>query len=243
MTTRLDTTGASNFYYYGKPTDEVPKTPYPLGQEISTQFPATVAKIRLVAIFAFTAFAGFRFAQLLAATRIASFSKSYSALFVPAAFLAAHTAYKHLFTKDPLVEAFYKIAGGENEYNNLPEIKLDPTKKTSQTLRNQLSWNALEHPVYRLTTSDGRKGMVIKGLSYSKKKGSLLADVLPSAHTQRTLFLSRRSIHMTSHKDRGYLRECLLLLLALILNVGKTHFLKLYPAVLGIPKSVELLPV
>ena len=80
---------------------------------------------------------------------------------------ASYTAYRHLLTKDPLVEAFYKIAGGEKEYQALPELK--PKEKQKQTYEYaDQDWSKLEHPKYRFLTKDGRKGLLVKGLSYLK---------------------------------------------------------------------------
>lgn len=101
---------------------------------------------------------------------------------------ALYTTYKHLLANDSLVETFYKIAGGEESYNNLPEFNPDqenadnsvigkaqkPSVKPEEIKNNtsmtayrfyDISWKALEHPVYRFTTQDGRKGMLVKGLN------------------------------------------------------------------------------
>jgi hypothetical protein len=107
--------------------------------------------------------------------------------------LAAYIAYKHLLIKDPLVEAFYKIAGGKENYENLPEILLEKNKKTYENFK--MTWASLEHPAYRFTTSDGRKGMLIKGLSDSKERGVLemLVNAGPTPTQSLMIFIEKVS--------------------------------------------------
>jgi hypothetical protein len=50
----LNVTGAKNFYYYGKPSNQIKETTLPPGQKIWTQLPANVAKIRIGAILFLT---------------------------------------------------------------------------------------------------------------------------------------------------------------------------------------------
>jgi len=155
----VNTLEASHFYYYGKPANEIPNTPFPLGHRITTQFPGDVAKIRIVMTLALTAIV------VLSDTGFTIWSWPIVILGLS---FAAYTAYKHLLTPDPLVDLFYRIAGGEVGYNNLPVIPIDRARKTWMTFW-AIRWQELKHPVYRFTTIDGRKGMLIKGLSYSEE--------------------------------------------------------------------------
>jgi|GEM_PF-2339725 len=157
----LDATGATNFYYYGKPADQITDKTYPTGQKIWTQLPVNVAKIRIGVILAVTAY----FFHTLQKNPMVS-EWRWLVVIVGVA-LAAWVAYKYLLSEDPLVETFYKIAGGKEEYEKLPEFPLDKNKKTYANF--DITWANLEHPLYRFLTSDGRKGLMIKGLSHSKK--------------------------------------------------------------------------
>ncbi|HEX4839841.1 MAG TPA: hypothetical protein VFU89_05320 [Rhabdochlamydiaceae bacterium] len=157
----LDATGATNFYYYGKPANQITDKTYPTGQRIWTQLPVNVAKIRIGVILAITAY----FFQAMQKNPMVG-EWRWLVVIVGVA-LAAWVAYKYLLTKDPLVETFYKIAGGKEEYEKLPEFPLDKNKKTYANF--EITWKSLEHPLYRFLTSDGRKGLVVKGLSHSKK--------------------------------------------------------------------------
>lgn len=157
----LDTTGATNFYYYGRPADQITDKTYPSGQKIWTQLPANVAKIRIGVILAVTAY----FFQVMQKNPMVG-EWRWLVVIVGVA-LAAWVAYKYLLTADPLVEAFYKIAGGKEEYEKLPEFPLDKNKKTYANFN--ITWASLEHPLHRFSTLDGRKGLVVKGLSHSKK--------------------------------------------------------------------------
>jgi len=211
----LNATSDSHFYYYGHQVDKVPKGPFLLGQRITTRLPEDIlkAKIRIVTTFVLTT------AVVLGIT--GSTLWSWPVLILGLSF-AAYTAYKHLLTRDPLVDVFYRIAGGEAAYNNLPEIRLDPLKKTYENFDRQirlnaqkkthqifhpLSWQELVHSVYRLTTADGRKGMLVKGLTYSEEP-FLYRDESPSlVYTQaRLIFVEKfNADDIPNNKSSGIL--------------------------------------
>lgn len=168
----IETVGASNFYYYGKLSSKIPNPTFPPGQEITTLLPANIVAIRIGAIFILTLCTAYTIARIPVLTILRW------PVIILGITLSAYIAYKHLLIKDPLVEAFYKIAGGKDNYDKLPEIKLDASKKTCDNFN--ISWDALEHPVYRFITTDGRKGLLVKGLSNSAELG-LCGEALTQA--------------------------------------------------------------
>jgi hypothetical protein len=181
----LDVTGAKNFYYYGKPSDQVPNPPYPPGQKITTQLPANVAKIRIGVILALTAYVSYKIYKVTGSIVWCW------PLVVLGVTLAAYVAYQHLLKKDPLIEAFYKIAGGKENYEKLPQIPIEKNKKTYESFK--MAWASLEHPAYGFTISDGRKGMLIKGLSDFKERGieEALIGVGPTATEALMIFVEK----------------------------------------------------
>lgn len=79
------------------------------------------------------------------------------------------TAYSHLYKQeDPLVQAFYQIAGGKEKFEKLPEITLDPDKTLTDTVK-ALSWDKLAAPMSRATLN-GRQVVIVKALSRHKEK-------------------------------------------------------------------------
>jgi hypothetical protein len=212
--TTLSTAGTANFYYFGKPLTEIENPTFPRGQKITTQLPSNAVKIRI-------------FAVLLMTARVIwiGLTRWNWPVAILGATYALYTAYKHLLSKDPLVEVFYKIAGGQEGYNNLHELKLNideknvaatnststeksdnpitekvqevsakPNKETEKKNKktfnhfDNISWEALEHPVCRFTTQDGRKGMLVKGLS-SLARPNLLNQLIgaPLAQTKAVM--------------------------------------------------------
>ena len=119
--------------------------------QITTQLPRKIALVRIVATVALTV--------LLAAT------VAWPLVFVGAA-LAAWTAYRHLLSKDPLTEVFYRIVGEKDRFAQLPEIRLEqgPNEKICTAI-SRLEWEHLQHPMYRATTADARTIIIVKGMS------------------------------------------------------------------------------
>lgn len=130
----LDATGAKYFYHYTN-TDSLPQ------HKIWTQLPSNIAKIRVGAILAVTAYF---FRVALKTPIIKGWCWPVAILGMS---LAAYISYRHLLTKDPLVETFYKIAGGKENYEKLPEIPLENGRKTYENFK--MAWASLEHPAYR----------------------------------------------------------------------------------------------
>lgn len=166
----LDATGATNFYYYDRPSDRTRGRAYPSGQKIWTQLPADVAAIRIGAILAVTAI------FFLSALKTPAIREWCSLVVVVVGVtLAAWVAFKHLLTNDSLVEAFYKIAGGKENYEKLPEFPMKKNPKTHISF--DITWASLKYPLYRFPTSDGRKGLVVKGSSYSAPTQAIMIFV------------------------------------------------------------------
>jgi hypothetical protein len=179
-----------NFYYYGKPSSEIPNPTFPPGQKITTQLPSNIVAIRIGAIFIVTVYAAYAIARETGLTILRW------PFIIFGITLSAYIAYKHLFIKDPLVEAFYKIAGGKENYDKLPEIKLDGSKRTHENF--VMSWDALEHPVHRFSTSNSRKGLLVKALSSSQTKTKLIFVEKLGPYDTRRVIISNLPEWVTS---------------------------------------------
>lgn len=125
-------------------------------QQTTTQLPKTIALIRVIATIVFTAYLALKLNATIFCLPV---------LFIGAAFVG-WTTYTHLLAKDPLVEVFYRIVGGKDRFDQLPEIRLEqnPNEKISTAIH-RLSWNHLNQPMYRTTTLDGRQVVIVKALS------------------------------------------------------------------------------
>ncbi len=160
----------SNFYWFNSPVENI--TEYlPRNQKITTHLPANVALIRIAATAVFTAYLVAKIGATVWAWPIV----------VVATGFGIYTAVKHIFIKDPLVEAMYKIAGNCHEYNKLPVWNVIKNKKLSQTI-SEIQWKNLDHPLYRALTSDGRKVLIVKG--YDSKEKS---EDSPSSRTEAVM--------------------------------------------------------
>ena len=152
----------NNFLYYGTPLDQCQvnypnfNTTFNSRKEISTQLPKNITVIRVVATLAFT---------LLAALKLSA-SIFYWPVVVAGVAFAGWTIYSHLLSADPLMETFYKISGGKNKFEELPEIDLRqvPNEKIFESIR-RLNWDDLNQSIGRARTLDGRNVFIIKGLS------------------------------------------------------------------------------
>lgn len=120
-----------------------------------TQFPKDVTVIRLIATAAFTA---------LAAGALKSIIWRWLTVVAGLAF-AGWTIYSHLLRKDPLMETFYKIVGGKDQFDNLPNIQLiqSPNEQISTAIE-RIEWDQLDKAIYKAKTLDGRHVMIVKGL-------------------------------------------------------------------------------
>lgn len=133
----------NNFLCYNTPVDQFQthyiNVQFPFkAEDIVTQLPKNIAAIRAVAITAFTGLIAFK----LAATVFC-----WPVVIAGVAF-AGWPVYSHLCSKDPLMDAFYKISGGRDKFEQLPEIQLrqNPNEKISEAIR-RLNWNELEHAI------------------------------------------------------------------------------------------------
>jgi len=151
----------NNYLYYETPASEFQKHyndfKFPFeSQVITTLLPKNIAVIRSIATLALTGLVCFSLATPIFCWPIAIAGTAY----------AGWTIYSHLCSKDPLVEAFYKIAGGKDKFEQLPEIQLEQKtgEKLSVTIGN-LKWNELEHSIAKAKTLDGRNILIVKGLT------------------------------------------------------------------------------
>lgn len=130
--------------------------PFKIGQEILTQLPKNVTIIRAAVTVAFTS---------LLALKLRATVFCWPVVIAGLAF-TGWTIYSHLLSKDPLMEAFYKIAGGKDRFYALPEINLGqaPNEKICEAIE-RIDWDHLNHFIARTRTLDGRNVIIIKGLS------------------------------------------------------------------------------
>ncbi|WP_042280573.1 hypothetical protein [Candidatus Protochlamydia sp. R18] len=152
----------NNFLYYGTCPDQYQmhyanfQAPFRKGKEISTQLPKNIAVIRAVAVAVFAS---------LAALKLSATIFCWPIMIAGLAF-AGWTIYTHLLSKDPLMEAFYKILGGKDRFEALPKINLAqaPNEKICEAIK-KIDWDNLNHSVARTRALDGRNVVIIKGLN------------------------------------------------------------------------------
>lgn len=137
------------------------KLPFIGDKPVTTQLPKKVAIIRAVAALAFTALA----------TAIVGVSLLALPVIIAGSAFSGWTIYKHLATKDPLVDAFYTICGGKDKYDKLPLIDLKQEYDKELPLDALKDWKAIKHPVSRAKTLDGRNILIIKAKAPSTKAG------------------------------------------------------------------------
>ncbi|MBA2367409.1 MAG: hypothetical protein H0V82_00110 [Candidatus Protochlamydia sp.] len=156
----------NNFLYFKTPISDYPvyypniQTPFVTGKEIFTQLPNNIAIIRTIAIIAFTSLI-----VLNLKTTIFCYTAALAGIV-----LAAWTIYSHLLSTDPLIESFYKITGGKDRFQALPEINLvqAPNEKIYLAI-GRINWEELNHQIARSKTLDGRNVIIIKGLSRNQE--------------------------------------------------------------------------
>jgi len=122
---------------------------------IATQLPKQIAQLRVISVLALTALATMKYSATI----------FYWPIVVVGVAYAGWTIYKHLLTKDPLVDAFYQIAGGRQRYLELPRIDLGQAanEKTSTAIA-RLNWDNLPYPIVRSRTLDHREVVIVKGV-------------------------------------------------------------------------------
>ena len=79
--------------------------------------------------------------------------------------IAGWTVYSQFIRKDPLMEAFYKIVGGKENYEQLPEITFDSSEKPLVEFIKGVEWEKLYGPICRAKMKDGRNMVIVKALS------------------------------------------------------------------------------
>jgi hypothetical protein len=173
----------TSFTSHANPLQYDAKASYPEvfknGETISTQLPRNIALTRIGLTIALTIF--YQYASDRPVWR-------WSVRIAGASF-TGYTVYAHLLRKDPLVEAFYKIVGGEKAFNALPELSFDDQDLYYQW--RHLPWNQLQHPAYRAQTLDGRKILIIKAQTFNVEVLSRLHRIfkIPSDTCNTNLFL------------------------------------------------------
>lgn len=108
--------------------------------------------------------------------------------------LTVQAIYTHLIKEDPLVEAFYKIVGGKENFEKLPEFTF--TGKL-EGAADRLRWDTLTKPVLRATMSDGRKMLIIKSLQCDHIGNSSCND----ADVNKTVFVFVEKFKMGDYYD------------------------------------------
>lgn len=148
----------NNFIYFYTPFDQLQKhynhISLDFHKDLYTQLPKNIAVIRSLAITAFTSLIAFGLETPIFRWSVAIAGVAY----------AGWTIYAHLLTKDPLIEAFHKICGGEQKFNQIPTHHLKDNQKIASFIKG-LNWDELQQPVTRYITSDFRNIVVVKGLS------------------------------------------------------------------------------
>jgi hypothetical protein len=150
----------ANFVYFNTPVAEFQQCynnaqrPFQ-GGVIHTQLPRSIAIIHTVTLAVFS---------VIVAAVVWS-------LGIVGAGLTAWKAYAQIFSKDPLIEVFYKIVGGKEKFEQIPQIELplNANKLLWERIRG-LDWNALVRPITRAKTADGRNIIIIKGLKRIDQK-------------------------------------------------------------------------
>lgn len=158
-----------NFFVFGITPQEyssryghVGPLPYKAGQRISTQLPKNIAVIRAVAsvaLNALTSYAAYQLGATMLCWPIAIAGLAFT----------GWTIYTHLLSKDPLMECFYKIAGGKNNFDTLPSIHLEqaPDETIFDAIK-RISWSKEGLRIAVTKTLDGRNVIVIQGERINK---------------------------------------------------------------------------
>lgn len=145
----------NDYFFYQTPDHEFQQfygdVEKPFAQKVKTQLPQNVALIRIVATLILSAWA---LTKPVWVWPVAVAGVAY----------AGWTVYANFIKKDPLVELFYEIVGDEEEYQKLPEIKLTAQKPLSHELKD-LDWDAINAPLSRAVTEDGRRILIVKALT------------------------------------------------------------------------------
>lgn len=148
-----------NYFCFNTPKDQFEKyypnfkLPFASGKQITTQLPKMAAVIRVIATLVFTAYA---------VIALSSPVWRWTAVVAGLAF-SGWTIYANLLRKDPLVETFYKMVGGKENFEKLPVLESPDLALTESTKRPE--WKDFDMPIYRIKTSDGRRGIIVKVLS------------------------------------------------------------------------------
>jgi hypothetical protein len=125
-------------------------------KNIQTQLPKNIATIRAVASVVLTGYLAFKLAATVFCWPVV----------IVGTIFTGWTIYSHLYSKDPLMEAFYKICGGKHKFEQLPEISLGlNSKERNSIVIKNLKWDDLEYPIAKAKTLDGRNIIIIKVLN------------------------------------------------------------------------------
>lgn len=150
-----------DFLYFNTPLDQFQgyynNIQLSFNANAQTQLPKNVVMIRTLAVAVFTGLAALKLASS------AFFMGSAVAVIAGVAFIG-WTLYTHISSKDSLLEAFYKISGGKEKFEQLPEIQLsqNPNEKISEAIK-RLNWSEL-NKISKTKTLDGRRVVIVRGL-------------------------------------------------------------------------------
>jgi hypothetical protein len=130
-----------------------------LREIIATKEQKNIVATRAVAILAFTSLMAYGLRNTVFCWPVALTGTAFT----------GRKIYSYLLSKDPLMEAFYKITGGRERFEALPEINIRQgiDEKISMTIR-RINWENLIHRISKAKTLDGRNVIIVKGLDYNE---------------------------------------------------------------------------
>lgn len=135
------------------------KEPFGREKKIQTHLPQSIALIRTVALAVFAAFV----------SCLAIISPFFWSVVVVQAGFGAWTLYSNLVAKDSLMEAFHKIVGGKDKFEELPQIDLRKAEdETLSAAIDRLDWQSLPR-ICRTHAPDGRNVIIVKVYDVSEE--------------------------------------------------------------------------
>lgn len=180
-----------SYITFGTPNVEI-RTLYPKfkplfnwAHQITTQLPKNIAQIRAIAAVAFSC--------------LVAFILNSKFLSLPGLAFAGWTIYSHIISKDPLLEAFYKIFKTKDEFEKLPTIKIQggTDAEICETIM-ELEWDALQQPVTLSSTPDGRRIILVKGSRYQEELEFEMGVEVTKKTTTHTIFAYIEKVNQES---------------------------------------------
>lgn len=156
--------GPTQHFIYNTPINEFatfyPNAERPFEKKISSHLPSLVVTIRAVAACALSALVVITTPVWVWPVAVAGVA------------FAGWTIYSNTRKKDPLVEAFYKIVGGKDKYEKLPEFKIKGKDSLYDKNFFNLNYDDLKNPLSKAITPDGRRILIVKALSRHPEAGN-----------------------------------------------------------------------